>query len=302
MPGPTPVTYPLGPPSVTNNQITVDLALKQPNLISRRISDITLQKFIAPMIFTSSGQAVMGGAMRYQQAKVNELYTNRDIEQRGPGDEYPNVGVDRLDEKLAKVEDWGGKVPVTDEAKKRNDVSTLNQAVTSLANTIVRKVNTRTVAVLEAAISDVGGALTFIGKNWSTAVTNGVSPTANNALPQSDFAKAQLLADQDELGVTYNVWIVNPQEAANLATTYGPDLKALLDYYGIELFTSNRVTAGTAYVAEKGAVGFLDYEEGITTETWREARNKSSYIQSYVLPIMGVTNPYSVRKVTGLAG
>lgn len=302
MPGPTPVAYPLGPPSVSNNQITVDLALNQPNLITRRISDITLQKFIAPMLFTSSGQAVSGGAMRYQQAKINELYTSRDIEQRGPGDEYPNVGVDRQDEKLAKVEDWGGKTWISDEAKKRNDVATLNQNVTSLANTIVRKVNTRTVAVLDAAIADLGGAGTFIGKNWSTAVTNGVSPTANNALPQADFAKAQLLADQDELGVEYNLWVVNPQEAWNLANTYGPDLKALLDSYGIELFQSNRVTAGTAYVAEKGAVGFLDYEEGITTETWREPGRKVTNIQSYVLPIMGVTNPYSVRKVTGLAG
>ncbi|GAC70733.1 major capsid protein [Gordonia soli] len=302
MPGPTPVTYPIGPPVVTNNQITVDLALNQPNLITRRIRDITLQSFIAPLLFTSSGQTVVGGAMRYQQAKVNELYTNRDVEQRGPGDEYPNVGVDRLEEKLAKVEDWGGKFPITDEAKKRNDVSTLNQATTSLANTIVRKVNTRTVAVLEAAIADQAGAGTFIGKNWSTAVTNGVSPTANNALPQSDFAKAQLLADQDELGVRYNLWIVNPQEAANLATTYGSALKDLLDYYNVELFQSNRVTAGTAYVAEKGAVGFLDYEEGLSTETWREPNRKSWYIQSWVLPIMGVTNPYSVRKVTGLAG
>lgn len=299
---PSPVTYPLGGPVVTNNQITVDVALNQPALITRRISELTLQKFIAPLIFTSSGLPVTGGAVRYQQATANELYTSRDIEQRGPTDEYPTVTADRLDEKLAKVEDWGGKFPISDEARKRNNVTELNRNTTALSNTIVRKVNTRTIAALDAAIAALGGAGTFVGKNWSTAVTNGVSPTANNALPQSDFAKAQLIADQDELGVTYDLWIVNPQEAANLATTYGPALQSLLDYYKIELFSSNRVAAGTAYAAEKGAVGFLDYEEGLTTESWREPGKKTSWVQSYVLPVFGVTNPYSVRKVTGLAG
>lgn len=302
MPGPNPVAYPLGAPTVTNNLLTVDLALNQPELITRRIADITLQSFIADKIFTSSGVPVTGGAVRYQQATENELYTNRDVEERGPSDEYPIVGSDRLDEKLAKVEDWGGKFWIPDEARKRNNVQVLAQNTTTLANTIVRKVNTRTVAALDAAITALGGAGTFVGKNWSTAVTNGVSPTANNALPQSDFAKAQLLADQKELGVKFNLWIVNPQEAANLAITYGSALADLLAVYGVELFASNRVPAGTAYVVEKGAVGFLDYEEGLTTEAWREQGRKVSWVQSYVLPVFGVTNPYSVLKVTGLAG
>lgn len=302
MPSASPIAYPLGAPVVVNNQITVDLALNQPQLITRRISDLTLQKFVAPLLFTGSGQPVTGGAVRYQQATANELYTNRDVEQRGPADEYPVVGADRLDEKLAKVEDWGGKFWISDEARKRNNVSELNRNTTALSNTIVRKVNTRTISALDAAIAGLGGAGTFVGKNWSTAVTNGVNPTANNALPQSDFAKAQLLADQDELGVVYNLWILNPQEAANLRTTYGTALAAMLNDYGVELFVTNRVAPGTAYAAEKGAVGFLDYEEGLTSESWREAGRKISWVQSYVLPVFGVTNPYSVRKITGLAG
>jgi len=299
---PAPVMFPLGAPTLNENTLTVDLALLQPNRITRRIADLTLQKFIVDRIFNSSGQTVVGGAVIYDQATVNQLYTSRDVERVMPGSEYPIVGANRYAPKVAEVEKWGGKFSVTDEARRRNNIVHFNNQVTQLANTIVKKVNQNAILVLEAAIAGIGGAATFVGHNWATIVTAGTSATSASGYPTADFAHAQLLADTDELGVSYDLWILNPQELAQLRTLYGATLVAVLATFGVEVFASNRVAPGTAYAVARGQVGFLDYEQGLHSESWREPKNETSWVQSSVLPVMGVTNPFSIKKVTGLAG
>lgn len=302
MPTPNPVTYPLGAPVQQGSKLTVDTALNQPGRITKRLADLTLQKFIVDKIFASSGASVASGAIIFDKVIRNELYTTNDVEQRAPGDEYRTVQSDRGEPEVAKSEDWGGKFQVTDQARSRNNVAVFDNQVTALANTIVRKVNTRAVATLDAAITQLGGAGVVPGHDWSNVTLSGNAPTPNNARPFADFAKAQLAADIEELGVTYDLWLVNPQELHNLRIAYGPDLAEILREASLELFSSNRVNAGTAYGVARGQVGFLDYERQLQTETWRESKTRSTWVQSFVEPIMGVTNPYSIKKITGLAG
>jgi hypothetical protein len=88
---PTPTrALPARVPDGLRHQLTVDLALQQPTRITRRIADITLERFIATRIFAQGGP-VSGGAVVFDQAVLNELYLTRDVEQRAPGDEYPVV-------------------------------------------------------------------------------------------------------------------------------------------------------------------------------------------------------------------
>lgn len=298
----SPVAYPLGAPTINNNQITVDMAFKQPGRINKELSNLTLQKFIANQIFSSSGAVTTAGAIIYDTITINQLYTTNDVEQRGPDDEYPIVQGERVQPQVAQSEDWGGKFWMSDEAIRRNDVREMIRLTQQLANTIVRKVNERTVAVLEAVITSLGGAGVVAGHDWSNVTLTGTNPTPNNERPFADMVGAQLAADIEELGYEYNVWVLNPQEAANLRIAYGPDYAAILQSAGVTTFVSNRVTAGSAYAAVAGGVGFLDYEQMLNTETWREPKNKKNWVQSSVLPIMGVTDPYAVKKVTGLAG
>ncbi len=299
--GISPVSYPLGAPTLTGSELTVDLALKQPGRITKRLADLTLQRFIVDRIFQTSNVNVQSGAVVYDQLTRNEIYTAKDIEQRAPSSEYPIVGSDRTDPKVARSEDWGGKFFVTDEAVTRNDKVYFNNQVTALANTVVRKVNQRAVATLDAAIAALGGAGVVPGHNWSNVTLTGTSPTPNNQRPTADFANVQLAAEVEELGVVYDLWIVNPQEEANLKIAYGSEYAEVLKAAGVDVFASNRVTAGSAYAVATGQVGFLDYEKGLTTETWREEATRRNWVQAYAMPIMGVTNPYSVKKVTGLA-
>jgi hypothetical protein len=297
-----PVSYPLGAPTLTGNTLTVDMALKQPGRITKRLADLTLQKFIVDKIFASTGTSVASGAIIYDQLTKNELYTNRDIELRGPADEYAIVGSDRQAPKVATSEDWGGKFWISDSARSRNDIAFFNNQVTMLANTIVRKVNARAVATLEAAIAALGGAGVVPGHDWSNVTLTGTSPTPNNARPLADFKNVQLAADVEELDVTYDLWIMNPQEVANFYIAYDTGAADVLKASGVQLFGSNRVAAGTAYAVATGTVGFLEYEQQLQTEYYREAKTKRNWVQSSVMPIMGVTNPYSVKKITGLAG
>jgi hypothetical protein len=292
------VAHPLGPPVVSGTTITVDTMLQQPTRVTRMIMDLTLQRFIADRVFASAG-GVTGGAVVYDQAVLNELYADRDVQRVSPGAEFPIITSSRQAPKLATVEKWGGKVFITDEARDRNNTVMLTNQLRQLANTIVRKINARAVAELEASITAFPSQ-TFIGQNWANVVTAGTSASSAGAYPAADFAKANQLAEQQELGVSFNLWLMNPTQLMRLQIIYGDRLQAVLGSFNARLYTSNRVPVGVAYVLAEQQVGELRLEKPLGTETWREEATERTWIQSSVRPIMYVTNPYSVIKVTGL--
>lgn len=303
----SPIAYPLGAPKLTGSTLTVDAALNQPQLITQRIADLTKQKFIVDKVFASSGFSVAGGAVLYEVAAPGQEYLSRDIEQVTPGNEYPVVSAGRPDTEIANVEDWGGKFFITDAAKIRNDKRVMDREVTALANTIVRKINTRAVETIEAALTkyheEGENNLIVIGHSWKSAITVGPATdlTASDELPAADFATAQWLADLDEMGLVFDLWIIHPNEHKALKIAYGSELDAVLKANGITVFSTNRMAPGTAYAVDTGEVGFISYEQGLTTETWREQKTKRTWVQSWAIPAMGVTNPQAIRKFTGLA-
>ena len=300
VPSPSPAAHPLGPPTIADNLITVDLMLQQPTRITQMIMDITLQRFIADRVFSSAG-GVTGGAVVYDQATLNQLYTSRDVEQIAPGSEFPIVTSPRLRPRVAPVEKWGGKVFITDEARDRNQTAVFTNQLRQLSNTIVRKINQRAVDVLNASVTEYQQ--TIVGRNWQAVVTAGANASTASYYPARDFAYAQEIADRQELGVKFDLWMMNPQELAQLVTIYGSaNLQALLEALGIDVYSTNRIPAGTAYVVASGQVGELRTEKPLATETWREPEEEKTWVQAGVRPVMYVTNPFSVLQVTGLAG
>lgn len=294
--------HPLGPPVISGTSVTVDTMLNQPTRITKMIQDLTLVRFIADRVFTSAG-GVTGGAVVYDEATLNELYTSRDVERVEPGSEFPIITSERYVPKVAQVEKWGGKVWISDEARDRNNIASFTNQIRQLSNTVVRKINQRAIEVLEASITASGQ--TAVGRNWATATDTGpdASQTTRQNLPMRDFALAQRMADEDEIGVVYNLWLLNPQEYMNLITIYGPDgLRQLLQVMNIDIYVSNRVPAGTAYVVAGQTTGEMRVEKPLGTETWREPNRERTWVQASVRPVMFVTNPYAVLKFTGLAG
>jgi hypothetical protein len=49
-------------------------------------------------------------------------------------------------------------------------------------------------------------------------------------------------------------------------------------------------------------VGEMKVEKPLGTESWREEKTERTWIQASVRPVVYVTNPYAVVKVSGLAG
>lgn len=295
---PNPVQHPLSAPTISTTLYTVDLALKQPTRVTRTIMDLTLQRFFADRVFTNQG-GVTGGAVIYDVALTNDIYLERDIGRVAPGQEFPIVTSLRRAPQVAAVEKWGGKFFTTDEARDRNDVSVYTRHIRQLANTIVRKINQRAVEVLDAAVATY--TRTIAGVSWGSVVTAGSSASNATLWPGRDFAKAQYQAEVEELGIVYDLWIMNPAEYLNLATVYGNFLGDLLTSLGLSVFVTNRVTAGTAYVVAEGQPGQMRVEQPLATETWRDTDGRQqTWTQSSVRPVMFVDNPPAILKFTGL--
>ena len=292
--------YPLGTPSVSGNSYTVDLMLKEPTRINNYVSNVALYGYFAERIFNNGG-GVSGGALLYTQLTANDLFPTRRAQKVAPGAEFPEVTFDRPEPKTAQVEKLGGKFLVTDEARDRNDLSAIQSEATKLGNDIRDQLHTRAIAELDASITAIGSAVQVTSTSWADAAALTLTTTANNLLPAADFAELDKRAANLRLGNKYNLWIVNPQEAANFDIIYGGNASAVLARYGVSMVSTPLVTAGTAYAVQEGMVGQVRYEQPLQTVTYREERIEATWTQSSVRSVYAVTNPYNAVKITGLA-
>jgi hypothetical protein len=298
---PAQVAHPLGPPTISGTKISVDTMLKQPTRITRMIMDMTLQKFVADRIFASGG-GVTGGSVVYDSVEANDLYTERDVERVSPGAEFPIITSARRVPGVAEVEKWGGKVWIADEAKDRNDSILFTNQIRQLGNTIVRKINARAIQTLEAMFTAHATRVVASPNNWSTVTPYGATPTAPSAWPAQDFAKAAEIAETDEMGIRYDLWILNPTDYTNLLILYGGDgIQELLSTLGLEIYVTNRMTAGTAYVVAQRQVGQMRTEKPLSSETWREPNRERTWVQASVRPLMFVDNRFAALKFTSIA-
>jgi hypothetical protein len=295
-----PVQHPLGIPTISGTTMTVDMAVNAPTRVTRTLMDLTLQRFFADRVFASGG-GVSGGAVVYDELLANDLYTDRDIERVTPGDEFPLITSSRRAPQVAEVEKWGGKFFVTIEARDRNQTSVFIRNVRQLSNTIVRKINQRAVETLEAAVQKSPNRV-ITGNNWATVITAGSTASNSNLWPGYDFARAQSIAESEELGQVFDLWIMNPQEYLQLARIYGTGLNDLISSLGINIFVTNRVTAGTAYVVAERQAGEMRIEQPLATEQWYEEKTQRFWTQSSVRPLWYVDNRFAVLKFQGLAG
>lgn len=299
---PNPVGYPLGAPTISGTEITIDTYSKQPTRVTRLLQDITLQKFFWDKVFATGG-GVSGGAVIFDLVTENDLYLLRDVEKVAAGAEFPNVTSARLAPQIATPDKWGGKFYMTDEARDRNDQIAFTNQARKLSNTILRKMNQYAVGILDAAVT--ANSRTLAGHSWSAAVPNGNTPTAPNVTPFGDIALAMKNADVDELGIEYDTLLVNPNEKLslfNFSQFNNGSLDGTLATIGVRnIFATNRVTAGAAYLLAGGQVGQFRIEKGLTTESWREEKTQRTWWQSDVRPVAFVDNPYAVIKITGVA-
>jgi hypothetical protein len=220
-----------------------------------------------------------------------------------PGDEFPVVTFDRSAPRTAQVEKFGGKFPITDEARRRNNVGRVNRAILQLANTIQLKTQQRALAELDAAIVEHGRTAT--GTSWGDDAATIADSKVATIGPLADVTQIEKANAILELGYSYNTAIMNPQEWRNGLLGYGSvgQFRAVLAASGITtIWVTNRQTAGTIKWLAGRQVGDLGYEVPLSTETWRDPEGRQqSWYQSYVLPIVYVTDPFAILETTGHA-
>lgn len=294
-------SYPLGPPTVQNESITVDMMLNNPTRVTRLIQDISLERFMLDYLFRSAG-GVTGGAVIYDQPTENDLYLDRDIARVEPGGEFPILTSSIPVPKIAEPEKWGGKVFITDEARDRNDSSRFTTEMRKLSNTITRKLNQRAVQEVTNVLTAYPGQ-TIPGNNWTTVTTLGTNPTPYADQPVGDFVAIALHNELLEIGMEHDTLIMHPNQAAQLRLIYGTNWRAVLAEYGYStVFVTQQITAGTALSVARGQLGELRIESPLATETWREQKTQRTWVQSSVRPLMFINDPFAVVQLTGLAG
>jgi hypothetical protein len=303
---PAQVAHPLGPPTSTGTKITVDTMLKQYSRITRMIMDMTRQRFVADRIFASGG-GVAGGAVVFDSVEANDLYTDRDVERISPGAEFPIVTSSRRAPGVAEVEKWGGKVWISDEARDRNNATLFTNQIRQLSNTIVRKINARAMQVLEAMFTAYPSRV-VVSKSqgaggWDAVTPYGATPTAPGAWPAADFAFAAEISETDEMGINFDLWILNPSNYTDLLLLYGGDgIQELLSTLNLDIYVTNRVPINTAYVVAQGQVGQMMVEQPLRTESWCEPNRERTWVQSSVRPLMFCDNRFAALKFTNLKG
>lgn len=281
-------------PELDGRRLTVDVALKQPNILRSRIAALADDQILLPKMFHPLGSKVDAGGLLYSVVQASDFFTT-DVEKRTPGAEYRVVeGVDP-EPKLALVADWGGKYQITDEQRRRNDVSYLDQQTTQLVNTITRKLD---VAAMQA-IAAAGVGTIVPASNWEDLVFVGpldqITPSADR--PTAHLAEAQELADLEELGVTLDLLVVHPTQARQLRTAYAEGLDDMLKSAGLEMFANPRIPQGEAYVVEKGMVGTIGFEAPLTVEVYDDRSTRSTWVQAYAVPAFAVDRPYAAKRI-----
>lgn len=292
---------PLGPPTLSGTQVTVDLWLKQPTRITQYISDITLQRFLSDKVFSSDG-GVSGGAVIFDQLTANDLYPLRNNEPIAPGAEYPVLQDQRPAPKVATVVKWGAKLYITDEARDRNDQSLWLNSLRRMGNSMVRTVDAYAVAAMEAAFTAFPSQVSS-GHSWSAVTPIGGTPTSIRSWPGADLQAALQQAQVDELGYVYDTLLLNPVDSSQLSYVYGAtEVDAILrDSYGLTRFVSNRVIAGNAYVLASQQPGGMRVEAPLSSLAYRDEDTDRTWTKSSVRLVAYIDQPYAMRKITGIS-
>lgn len=306
---PDAVYNPLTAPTISGTTITVDFLLQNPTVVRREIADLVMKNFFLDKVFDMPGGGVQGGAVLYDQVTTLDVYTDRDTEHVAPGAEFPILTGARIAPLVAPVEKFGGKFAVTDEAKRRNDTSRINNQMRRVANTITRKMQQRGIAELEAAISAFSRTQAAPeAKSWTEATKEALLNRVPAKSPLTVILKAIQAMENLEMGYTFDTLIVNPQEKRLLLEYYGTDagrMDAALASAGITTLVSTPRKATKSAILTAGKMpGQMRLEEGMRTVTEREGAplmREQTWIQTAINPVFVVTDPYAVLELTELS-
>lgn len=147
-------TYPPAPAKIVGGTaIQVEQALKSPNVLARRLFDITKEKFLSDYLLTERVEAVGGSIILENGDEL--LYTDDDPQEIAPGAAFPLTKAGEGTMQLVRTTKYGLDSELTDESISRRKVAALNRALTKVGNTVVRYVDGVGLALIASRITSL---------------------------------------------------------------------------------------------------------------------------------------------------
>lgn len=294
-------------PTYPNDKVQYNLKdfLSNPTRITRQLNTLVAETGTIADYALTAGPANQG-AVIYDQLTSNELTFERDVEIIAPGAEFPEVVDVTVEEKMARVERFGGKQEITWQAIRRNDTNEVQRKLQLLAYLIVKRVNKVCVNAITTHplinVYDLGAA------DWGSTATD----------PIGDIYMAKSLIEDGDIGYQANLALVNPMDATEYFLgrkdireqwpredlrnnpVLAPDLGRIAD---MEWIKTKAVPRGTIYIMQRGVSGSLrDEEGGIQVNSFDDQNRHVRILQSWRTVVPIITDPKSIVKVTGFAG
>lgn len=281
-------------------QINVGEFLSNPTRITRQLEQrLTLIGTIADYAFTA-GDANQG-AVVYDELLSESLAFERDVEVIAPGAEFPEVIDASLQERVARVAKYGGKIELTWEAIRRNDQNEVSRKLNVLAHLVAKRVNAVSVA---AIMNNPNIQKMEVADSWA--------PTTSD--PIGDVFSAKSLVDDADLGYATDLALINPldsvkyflgrkdirQQFPSTATdnpVLAGDLGRIAD---LEWIKSSRIPRGNIFILQRGVSGSVrDEEGGLKTNPYDDNDRQVRVLQAWrsIVPI--ITDPRSIVQITG---
>jgi len=272
-------------------QITVNDLLKNPLTIPRRIiNDISKQGFIADRLLRKGGSAVSGAALYYVSTP---MYPDTDDLVVADGGEIPVAQTSVGNPKVAQSTLRAQGIRITKRMRDRNQMDLVTQGITQVKNGMTRSWDQTFMAALTTAsgLSTVAASAKWdsgtekIRKDLAKAMQKVTDAADDNGgifgwVPDTLVVDPTTLTNflgSDDLAKVYIGNVAN--QNAQLDGKLGQQL------FGLDLYLSRGLTAGTALVLQRGVIGFIADERPLQAtptyyreeiETWRSDVSRAS--------------------------
>ena len=299
-------------PAVQRNQALtaadVHKFLASPNLVARRLQDMTDLSFVSDYLLRGSADASGTGAVIVEEDQ--SLFADGASEEVAPGGEYPLATAAEALAALVALRKRGVDTELTDEKIARSPRDQLSRKLQRLANTIIRDFDAYTSGIIASKVTQ-----THTGAAWSSG-----SVIIDNVL----MAAAKI--EELELGYTANAVVLKPTHYAKVSSLLiaanalpreagNPLLSGArsFDYMGLtwvksmyspftDPFVVDADNLGGIATENIGSPGYARTERGVEAKSWRPSGrddNDSWRIRTRRVAVPYVTAPKAGIRITG---
>lgn len=297
-------TYPIAHPDKTLTPEQVHILLSKPQLVAKRLADITQMRFIADFLLSGRFDAT-GGGVFYETGE--EIFASDDPEAVAPGSEYPKTVLTTGEIAAARTVKWGISTDVTDEKIAREGIAVVNKALARLGNVIIRHVDTVAWGVISSKVTSTetsaawdtpGAAVEAVTRIRNARAELGTGLDLSTiVLPGAQYAKfIGMLVDKGAL----------PRENANPALNGTMPVNAL----GLTWTTSPHVTGKDPWLFDTEQLGGMADEKlnspgyasagGTNIESLSSRTERDGYdLRGRRVTVPVVTDPMAGVRITG---